>query len=198
MRQKTIRSVPFGGVAWILAAFFCGCVSREPVDKTWAWEIGLKARNVERALGAPFDLPEGRRSWSWRMELVWDGDFPVSAALRLADLETVADRGSTRILHVDVGRSPAPLTVHVIPVDEAIPEAEEVVFVVVSRDDVFAVALANPFRGVTGGDLMPGGTSIDDPRATTDRSGHLQLIRVCSLNLLPTWERTLYLEVTEG
>jgi hypothetical protein len=131
------------------------------------------------------------------MELIWDGDFPLSAALRLADLETVADRGSTRILDFELGRPPAPLTVHVIPVEGEIPDAEQVVFVAASRDDVLAVPMANPFRGVSGGDLVPGGTSIDDPRATPERSGQLQLIRVYTHNVSPTWERTLYLEVRE-
>jgi len=195
--RSTQSSVRRLSCAIALCAPLLGCTAVEPVDKSWAEEIRLEAHDFERILGAPFDTVAGRRAWSWKTRLTWDGDFPVSATLRLADIDGVRQSGTDPILRFQLLRPPAPIAVHVVPVEGSIPDAEEVVFVVEHGGEILAAPMANPFRGAIGGMVTPGATTIPGAGWTPKNSCQFSLISVNTAQRI-NLELKLYLNLQKA
>lgn len=162
LRCALVAFVPLAGI---------GCWTYRVGGPFWSERIGLEVPTIKKRMGEPFG--DGS-TWSWEIRFAWDAGFPLTAELRIADLGVVPDGPSERLLGFELEESPADVSVHVVGVDGAIPEAAEVELVVSAETRLHRARVPNPFRDTTGGSPTPMQLSLDDP-ARPAAEDHLAL-----------------------
>jgi hypothetical protein len=92
-------------------------------------------------------LHEERTEWSWRFQVTWEDEHPLKAQLKILYIKTAKLPDESTLLTFPLPKSPIEVSVHLIPVGDTLPEAEQMIIVVHYGDRVTAVPMQNPFRG---------------------------------------------------